>query len=195
MIHSQSDEEPVILEFFKDQPEGIVLDIGAYHYATFSNSRALINKGWHAVLVEPSPRCFSTIMRFYNNDPKVTLINACVSDRYGMIEFYDSEGAVASTDKEHFARWSTLQKDFIKIWVPTIPAFMLTHVVTKCDLISIDCEAHDFTILKNLPLHTMQPKLVCIEYGNQGSEIQDHMGDLGYILHHQNNENLIFRKA
>lgn len=194
MIHSQSDEEPVILEFFKDKSDGVVLDIGAYHYATFSNSRALINKGWSAVLVEPSPRCFSTIMRFYDGNNKVKLVNAFISDRFGLTEFFDSEGAVATNDVVHFEKWSTLQNDYQSIFVPTIPATELLHVVKKVDFITIDCEGADYSILKTLPIELFKPRLLCIEYAKHAQEIADHMVAHGFELHHQNPENLFFRK-
>jgi FkbM family methyltransferase len=194
MIHSQSDEEPVILEFFKDKNDGVVLDIGAYHYATFSNSRALINKGWYGVLVEPSPRCFSTLMRFYDGNNKIKLVNAFISDRFSLTEFFDSEGAVATNDVVHFERWSALQNDYQSIFIPTIPATELLYVIQKADFITIDCEGADYSILKALPLERLKPRLLCIEYAKHGQEIFDHMMALGFQLHHKNNENLFFQK-
>jgi FkbM family methyltransferase len=194
MIHSQFDEEPIILEFFKDKNDGIVLDIGAYNPVTFSNSRALINKGWSAVLVEPSPRCFSTIMRFYKDVPNVTLINAFVSDIYGLIQFHDSEGAVATAVQEQFEAWSKVQKDFQSIWVPQIPAAELLTVCPKADFITIDCEGGDLVVIESLPFERLNPSLVCVEYGVESKRISKRMVDLGYKLHHINQANMFFNK-
>jgi FkbM family methyltransferase len=194
MIHSQFDEEPIILEFFKDKNDGIVLDIGAYNPVTFSNSRALINKGWSAVLVEPSPRCFSTIMRFYKDVPNVTLVNAFVGNGSGLIQFHDSEGAVATAVQEQFEAWSTVQKDFQSIWIPQIHASEILKVCPKADFITIDCEGGDIVVIESLPFETLNPSLVCVEYGVEAQRIVRRMSDLGFILHHTNQANMFFKK-
>lgn len=43
---SQRSEDHFILEYFKDNDSGVFLDVGAYHPETFSNTRALFDKGW-----------------------------------------------------------------------------------------------------------------------------------------------------
>ena len=53
--YSQNGEQKIILEYFQDKYKGKVLDIGANDGITLSNSRALIEKGWDGVLIEPAP--------------------------------------------------------------------------------------------------------------------------------------------
>lgn len=194
MSYSQSDEEQIILEHFKDKNDGILLEIGAYHPTTFSNSRALIEKGWSAFLVEASPRCFCNLMNFYKGNEKVCLINAFISQRFGLIEFHDSEGAVATGCKMNYDRWKEVQKDFHTIYIPQIPGLELNNMVGKCDFLSIDCEGMDYTIAKSIMISALRPSLVCIEVSTAPDQIQDHFKSMGYSIKHENGENIIFAK-
>jgi hypothetical protein len=68
MSYSQhKGEEEAILQLFHDgkdaQQAGKALDIGAWSPTTFSNTRALYERGWELVLVEPSPGPFLLLMR------------------------------------------------------------------------------------------------------------------------------------
>lgn len=51
-MYSQNDEEAIIMRYFANRT-GRLLDIGAADGMTNSNSLALIERGWRAVLVEP----------------------------------------------------------------------------------------------------------------------------------------------
>lgn len=62
--YSQNNEQAIILKYFGSQ-RGTVLDIGANDGITLSNSRALIELGWSAVLVEPAEIAFRKLR--YNN--------------------------------------------------------------------------------------------------------------------------------
>jgi hypothetical protein len=66
--YSQYGEDLIILDAFagsqylEDEP-GTFLDIGAWHPTIFSNTRALIERGWAGVIIEPSPGPFINLMR------------------------------------------------------------------------------------------------------------------------------------
>lgn len=58
--YSQNGEQEAILKIFGES-EGRFLDIGAYDGKTFSNTLALIERGWSGVLIEPSPNAFMAL--------------------------------------------------------------------------------------------------------------------------------------
>lgn len=58
---SQSGEQAIILKYFGDF-RGTVLDIGANDGILYSNSRALVELDWSAVLVEPAEIAFGKLM-------------------------------------------------------------------------------------------------------------------------------------
>jgi FkbM family methyltransferase len=193
MKYSQNNEEQHILEYWSGQT-GRLLDIGAYDGKTFSNTKALIDRGWSGVMVEASPRCFASLMETYRGNPKVDLLQALVGYGTGVVKFHDSMGACATTDQECFDRWSPHQKDFQTINLPVLDVGLLfDRFGFDFDFINIDCEGMDWGILQRIPLAKMKTRMVCVEYGKHGSQIQQFMESLGpWKAIHANMENAIF---
>jgi len=192
-MFSQRDEEKYILEFFKDKSSGTLLDIGAYHPETFSNSRALISKGWEAVLVEPSPECFENIFHFYEDDKMVTVFNVAINTYDGEMIFYNSQGAVATGKKEHYDVWKFVQKDFKQIEVPCLTWKTFHDFIfrKKFDFINIDAEGMDWDILQQIDLDKTETKLVCVEYSYSLSDIVNYLSKFNFSLLYNNEENII----
>jgi FkbM family methyltransferase len=194
-MYSQTDEEKYITEYFNGKI-GRCLDIGAYNPEVFSNTRKLIENGWEAVLVEPSPECFNTINTYYKNSNKVTVVNKAIGTFNGPLEFWDSEGANATAINEHYILWKNLQKDYKKITVESITwdNFYKLYPGTY-DFISIDAEGMDYDILKQIDLTQTKTQLICVEYTYNTVTIIDHIKNAGFTnLIHVNGENMIVGK-
>ena len=191
-MYSQSEEEQYILEFFGDRV-GRVLEIGAFHPTVFSNSRALVEKGWEAVLVEPSPKCFKALSDFYENDEKVQTVQVAISNRDGKLKFYDSAGANATGHLGHYSRWKSIQHDYEETLIDCVTWKTFYNSFSGVyDFISIDCEGMDWEVLQQIDLDETGTDLVCIEYGWDPVEIQNYLIKSGFkALIHQNGENLI----
>jgi len=190
---SQYDEDVYITRYFNDINDGIVLDVGAYDPILFSNSQKLIEKGWRAVLIEPSPECFQNIENYYKDNPNVIVINTAIGTVDGEIEFYNSEGAVATAKQFHYERWKDTQKDFRKITVPcmTWDTFYKTYPLDY-NFINIDCEGMDYEILTQIPLKDMPfVKMICVEYNYNPQKILSYLENCGYTLFHYTAENYI----
>src|SRR6478609_4530845 len=106
MSYSQNAEEQHILEYFKDQPTGRFLDIGAFDVFKFSNTRALFEKGWGGILVEPVPALYKAIADHYSPYQNIEVLNCAVGDRGGEIDFFESEDAVSTSNAAHAAKWT-----------------------------------------------------------------------------------------
>jgi FkbM family methyltransferase len=61
-MNSQFEEEKHILKAFGSHV-GRFLDIGCWDPITFSNSRALVERGWSGVMIEPAPGPFIELLR------------------------------------------------------------------------------------------------------------------------------------
>lgn len=167
-MYSQQEEEKFILEHFGN--EGTFLDIGAYHYETFSNTRALYDRGWSGICVEPSPNCFPALQEFYNGTD-VEVYNCAIGNGTGVIEFFDSNGdALSSTDPNHVKLW---EKNYGSIFSKiTVQCFTLEDLIERSfykvfDFVSIDVENDTLgiDILKQLDLDSV--KMICLECGCQ----------------------------
>ena len=170
-MYSQRLEEKYILDYFGN--EGTFLDIGAYHPETFSNTRALFDRGWSGICVEPSPNCYPTLKEFYK-DSNVEVYNCAVGNETGVIEFYDSNGdALSSTDTDHVKLW---EKNYGSVFSKiTVECLTLNDLIKKSkhknfDFVSIDVENDrlGIDILKQLDLNKVD--MICLECGYQYRE-------------------------
>ncbi len=95
-MYSQRLEEIHILEACKDAPRRMLLDIGAFHPTVFSNSRALIEQGWGAVLVEPSPKPVRNLVKVYGDSPTVHVLCAAVGLEPSIVTMQITDDAVST---------------------------------------------------------------------------------------------------
>ncbi len=169
-MYSQRDEEVTIL---KHAPEkGRFLDVGAFHFKTFSNTRALYERGWNGCLVEPSPECFVGLMQEYGGNPRIQLVNALLTkNSEALTEFHSSPDAVGTCNQSNYAKWAKHAK-FTTIYVPSLPVNKLIAALDlKADFVSIDAEGESFDLLKEIDLDRLQCNLVCVEIDNHGIEV------------------------
>lgn len=102
MTYSQRDEEHHILDYFGTS-KGRYLDIGAFDGTTFSNVRALADRGWEGVCVEPGAYAFAALAD--NPPPGAKLVHALVGPKTGLASFMLSKDAVSSTSRAHARKW------------------------------------------------------------------------------------------
>lgn len=155
MSHSQGGEEQAIASSIPGSigDNGYVLDIGAFDGETFSNSRKLIERGWRALLVEPSPFAFQKLLTLYDERRKdVRLINAAIGLWEGHLVPFFEGGLYGSTDARAPGRWDRIQKFSRPYFVPTVTMAQIVNQFPGVpDVISIDTEGTSFEILKRLP--------------------------------------------
>lgn len=199
-MYSQNNEEQIILEYFKDF-KGHLLDIGANDGMTLSNSRRLIELGWSADLVEPSPITFNKLDELYEKEAYVATHLCAITDTDGEIEFFDSgshlnqgdTSLVSTASVEDFEKWkdSTTWKK-IEVTSYTFKTFLEFTSYDKFDFITIDAEGYDLCILKQIDLKAVDCKLICIEHNGKNTNLYvDYIKSFGFKLIHINNENLI----
>ena len=121
-MYSQNNEEQTILQYFGLQPTGRFLDIGCHDGIHLSNTRALADKGWSGVLVDPSPISFTRLMDNYSDSDrnKFKLIHAAIvpGDPEPMV-FYDATGDPLSTSAaDTLYKWPSTK--FIEIVISTM---------------------------------------------------------------------------
>jgi len=199
-MFSQNEEEKYIIDFFKDNLiKRCLLSIGENDGKTLSNSRALIELGWEFDLVEPSPCAFAKLSILYPDD-KDSLHQLAIGIESGTMDFHDSGTHLNAGDTSLLSTLVTQEKER---WKDTewnvIPVKVLTYADFKADkpyeydFISIDAEAMDIAILKQIDLnHT---KLLCIEYNSieqNKIDILDYTFKFGMTkILYQSGENLL----
>lgn len=188
-MYSQNDEELYILNEL--QENGHFLEIGAYDGKTFSNTLALVERGWSGVCVEPSPTPFTKLQELHRNNDKITLVNSLIGFNWGMRKFYDSPDAVATTEQNHYEKWKDYAK-FRTIYVAEVPLdVLLREHPGPYDFISIDTESTSFELLIRLQLNILRPTLICVEYDNLLNETKTYLEQHNYTIIHTTSENIL----
>jgi FkbM family methyltransferase len=65
-------------------PQNLILDIGAWEPEADSVSLAFIKMGWQAILIEPQPLYFEKNVKYYSDNPLVTIKKNAVSNELGV---------------------------------------------------------------------------------------------------------------
>lgn len=178
MAHSQGGEEDAIRravlgELGSIDEGGYVLDIGAFDGETLSNSRALLERGWKGLLVEPSPFAFQKLLALYEGAKDVNLINAAIGLEAAHLVPFNEGGLYGSTDPKARGRWESIQKFSRPYWVPTVTVEQIVNQFPGApDVISIDTEGTSFEIFKRLPtVWSSSVSAVVVEHDRRMVEI------------------------
>jgi FkbM family methyltransferase len=165
--YSQNQEDIIVQNYFQGYI-GKLLSIGENDGITLSNSRALIELGWKADLVEPSPTAYKMLENLYKKNDNVTTHKVAIGKRNGFTQLFDmgthlgrGDTSLLSTIKEkEMERWRGTEFKPVKVKVMTYDKF----TQETYDFISIDAEGMDIDILKQINLDGV--KCLCIEYNN-----------------------------
>lgn len=196
MSYSQNSEESFILEYFKDKPTGKFIDVGAYDVFRFSNTRALYEKGWSGIMVEPAPEIYKGIADHYKDEDRIQVLNIAIGETTGEIDFYSCEDAVSTSNIDHKNKWEVAGVPFTKIKVQQVSVvdFMETYC-KSVDFLSIDTESTNITVFRNIPDFVFeQIKMICIEHDGNQEEMHSKLFQFGFATVYMNAENLIMAK-
>lgn len=196
--YSQNFEQDSILEYFKENNNGKYLEIGSFHPTIFSNTRALYEKGWEGKLVEPSPKCMKSLEDAYSNEPRITLIQAAITDSDGIITFYEaSSDAIGSTDVSHKQKWE--KGSGVKYTEITVKAISMSTLLkehgSEIDFVNIDVEGTNYQLFSLIPDWFFDRlKMICIEHDGKNVEMENKLKTFGFRKILFNAENLIMVK-
>lgn len=205
MNYSQNLEQAAITKYFGDFT-GNFLDLGANDGKTLSNTRALAEKGWCGVLVEPSPKAYPKLKALYEEDKKGCFYtyNCAIGNSNGKATLHDSgellkkgDSALVSTlveeEKKRFS--NVLSYEEVEVKVYRWKTFVNRLSMKTFDFVSIDCEGLDMDILKQMDINAMGVKCLCIEWNGRPElkqELSEYMKDFKII--YTSGENLIFAR-
>jgi len=204
-MYSQNAEEKIILNYFRKYPgnfSGTLLDIGANDGKTFSNSLALIERGWKAILVEPDAEPFEKLLELHEGNQNVICYKIAIADKDGEMDFYKSgthlergdAGLLSTLSETNYAKWRNTT-EFVITSTKTVSfnTFMQTCPEKKINYITIDAEGMDWNILNQMDLNVLSCDLVCLEHnGEKIKMFNDFFNAFGLNLIHGNAENLIY---
>jgi FkbM family methyltransferase len=191
--YSQNDEQWYICQW--SPPNGRLLDIGAWWPTNLSNSRALIERGYEAVLVEPSPGPMRVLLGEYGKNDKITLLQSAVTTHGKQVTMQVTDYPVSTSDHKVYSLWQTdpLTQYLGPLVVPSMTIADLISGYGRFDFIDIDAEGQSVDIctqLLNLPDDVL-PQCFCVEHDGLAGLIEQDARRRGYVNFHVTGENIV----
>src|SRR3984893_18651282 len=169
------------------RPGMVMLDIGAYiGQFTLVSSRAT-NDEIRIFSFEPTPGVFRQLCRNIqaNKCAHVTCIQAALSDRSGRAKFYFYP---ESHDQNSLRALASSDATYAEVSVETIDSIAEQYSIDRMDLVKVDVEGNELSVLKGArrSLTRFRPVLI-VEisrhqrtYGYTGAEVKNFLDEYGY---------------
>ena len=203
MVYSQNNEQQLIINYFGNEI-GSCCSVGENDGKTLSNVLACIERGWSAVLIEPSKTAFNKMFELHKGNKKVECFNVAITETAGFVTLYESGSHLGTGDtallsslkKEETEQWK--KETFTPVEVQGMPlkevlALSKNYKKAPFDLISIDVEGFDFEVMTQFDLRTV--RMIIVETNSKDdAKFISYCQDFGFKLYHKNFQNLIFVK-
>ena len=161
--YSKNREDIFLSNYFKNKAYGRYIDIGAYHPYRSSNTCLLNKRGWSGINIDISK---TSIDLFNIARPKDINLNIAVADKKRKIHVYENKklGLMNTTNKS-FASFFLKKYKLRKIRSDSLNNILKKHSNqnNRFDLIDIDAEGSDYSILKKINFKKYSFKLILIE--------------------------------
>lgn len=200
-MYSQNKEEEAILNYFKGEV-GTFIDFGSNDGITFSNTRALAERGWKGVLIEPSPKAFERLESLYKGYKGIYTYQVAIGDHNGKAMLQESGplcspsdvGLVSTFHSYEMDRFkSTVQYDPVEVKIFKWKTFLNRLTIKEFDFVSMDIEGNELSVLPDMDLSKV--KCICLEW-NSKPELKTAYEQYlsGFNLIYTSGENLIYAR-
>ncbi len=191
--------------FARAYPRAVFIEIGSNDGMHHDHLAPLIRReDWRGVMVEPVPYVFERLRRNYGDVEGVTLENAAIADCDGELSFYhlaeaspDEEASVpgwydgiGSFSREvvlaHGAEVPGIEDRLVqlKVRAMTFDSLNRRHGLDRLDLLVIDTEGYDWTLIQSIDLNVHHPRLLVYEHYHlpptDRAECRNHLAAHGY---------------
>lgn len=196
-MHSQKDEESWILRSVANIPNGRFVDVGAYDGVNYSNTMALVERGWSGIMIEPGLQAFIKLLENHGANEKVTLIHAAIGVfKSGLQPFWNCPTTFSTTEPSN--RDKFIHEGFSpQFYTPVINMSWIFEMFPgPIDVLSIDTEGTSVDLFKQFTATGYaRPRCICVEHDGRTDEVLGHAVMYGYRVIMQNEENYVLEAA
>lgn len=165
--------------YFKDKRNGTSIECGAFDGQLESSCKFFEESmGWKSINIEASPPVFKNLIK---NRPNSINHNVALSNSKGVANFTH---VISPEMGENFGNGSLSHLDvhkkdlinhgckFVNYQVDTITYAQLIEMIKidKLDLMVLDVEGHELSVIEGMTNSTVLPDIFCIEHGHLGVE-------------------------
>ena len=198
-FYSQFGEDKILFEILKKEyNDGIYINVGCFHPKKYSNTYLLFKRGWQGINIDLEQ---DKIDVFNFARPLDHNIVAAVSNTSELVKVYKSNHYGVGTTTNFN---SITKKDEI-IEIFDLETKNLNEIIEKSpfkndqiDLLNIDTEGNDFSVLTSLDMNKYKPNIIIIESHLKTineiitSDVYKYLLKKGYNLRSWNFFSLIF---
>jgi len=163
--YSQGAMDLILLDIFKNNNNGIYVDVGCQHPIKNNNTYLLHKKGWSGVNIDLDEH---NIEIFKYNRPSDINLKCAVSDKIEEVDlyFYHVKSPINTLNKSVSDYQAANVNKIIKITTNTLSNVLekTTYSNKKIDLLTIDVEGNELKVLKGLDLIKFSPFLIVVEF-------------------------------
>jgi FkbM family methyltransferase len=169
----------IYLDTFGYITDGHFVDVGAFDCYQWSNTFTLASAGWKGIFVEPQPDLADRCRHRLDGMDHVEVVEMAISDRVCEIPLRLA-GSLSSIDSDHVDVYS--MSDEFAFFFSGDPEYMLVQTTTLdrllgdrkwprgFEVLSIDVEGHEMSVLNEFSIHWWRPHLVIVEVHEQHRE-------------------------
>jgi FkbM family methyltransferase len=183
-MYSQQNEEALIIAAFygkvRTEKPWRFLDVGAYHPTQFSNTRALYERGWSGVMIEPSPGPMRALLKEYGEDQRITLVQAAVASNECLVRMKITDDAISTSDPGVAETWKSVGGYFGSMLVPAITPAQISNQFGGFDFINLDAEGVSVDLFREMIALNWRPHCWCVEIDNRAAELAAIAEGAGY---------------
>ncbi len=200
MSYSQYGEDLMIAEIFSriQQDKFRLLDIGAWDPIEKSNSRLLIEAGWSAVLIEPSPTPLRNLIGAYGPrfvrkaNQEIIVVGAAVGLASGIVRMLITDDAVSTSSADVAKLWAEKGGYIGQGWFPSITLQdIFNQFGGPFDFVNIDAEGLSVELAIEYLKMEGFPKVICVEHDGRSVELMQVAAKRGYSAREMNGTNII----
>jgi FkbM family methyltransferase len=199
--YAQFGEDLEILQFFANQDRGYYVEVGANDGVSGSNTALLEENGWTGLLIEANPDLIAAIAQARPNSQIINCA-AVADDHVGTITFHkvcdgpeNLDGLSTVANRTEFN--TIIEAYGGRVEDVVVPARTLDDVFTanqvpeQFQLLSIDVEGVELSVLQGLNLAKFNPRIILIEDNSRGVDltIANYLKAQGYVRVHRTGVN------
>lgn len=201
--YSQSGEDIIADVELDKKKKGTYIDVGAFHPKLFSNTYLFYKRGWNGVVIEPRPGAGESFLKVR---PRDRFVGMGVAEKKDVLEYMEFEDSATNTFSKKQAERNTKEagRKFIRkvnLVVMPLRDILASNQMegVSIDLMSVDVEGMDLSVLKSNDWKKYRPKLIIcedldIDLENQGkSSVVKYLISLGYQLVDKTPYSLVFK--
>jgi FkbM family methyltransferase len=165
--YSQYGQGLILEQLITNDTPRVVVDIGAHDGIDGSNSRALLERGWRGLLVEPAPSVFARLRTNSAGFHNVSLVEAACSDSAGTAFLYlgkDGAEPQMSSLSRHPEILGNVTDAPISVRTTTLADLISDHSIPQdFGALLVDTEGWDLTVLRGLDQMRARPRIIVTE--------------------------------